>query len=477
LHKFDKIISPAMEELMSMEQSILCNIIRNADFHIESFLRLKSVYFTNAFNRNLFQIIKDTNDKYHCVDVLILQRKLNAGSDTDNLLILEQILAKPNLDENQIKGYCDFLIQHYRKNQLRQIGNDIIEFCEEKTFIERNELVPFMKRMDILFTPGVPTGTLPISVLIDKFLISCKSPENHIIKTKWKQFNSAFYGLYRGQVTVVAARPGMGVTAFILNLLMDTATSEELNYLIGINETGPQISARMMSKVSGVSTEMIYLAEHMSDHTLKRLIETRSVLDTMNLAFEFKAQTSLFELENLIRVKTAQQKTKIVAIDKIQYVYLADKNKYMTREREIGVIMQRLKSLAVELNVCMLLASSVSRSAEHRGNTARPMLYDLKDSGSIEEYANNVIFLYRPEYYGLCEMEDGSPAHTKMEVILAKSKNRLSGTCLLQFIGKNSLIQDFPSSDEYDAENKFFSKEVFDKLIEDSEEFKGEFPF
>src|SRR5699024_8780930 len=107
------------------------------------------------------------------------------------------------------------------------------------------------------------------------------------------------------------------------------------------------------------------------------------------------------------------------------------------REQEIGSISRALKSVAKELNIPVLALSQLSRAVESRpGNSKRPMLSDLRESGSIEQDADMVLFLYRPEYYGLVEDEEGKPTAGIGEVIIAKHRNGETGIIPLRFIGK-----------------------------------------
>ena len=113
------------------------------------------------------------------------------------------------------------------------------------------------------------------------------------------------------------------------------------------------------------------------------------------------------------------------------------------REQEIGSISRALKSVAKELNVPVIALSQLSRAVENRpGASKRPMLSDLRESGSIEQDADMVLFLYRPEYYGMTEDENGNPTNGVGEVIIAKHRNGETGTVRLKFVGKFVKFQD-----------------------------------
>jgi replicative DNA helicase len=120
------------------------------------------------------------------------------------------------------------------------------------------------------------------------------------------------------------------------------------------------------------------------------------------------------------------------------------------REQEIGSISRALKSVAKELNVPVIALSQLSRAVESRpGGSKKPMLSDLRESGSIEQDADMVLFLYRPEYYGLTEDENGMPTQGVGEVIIAKHRNGETGTVRLKFVGKYVKFTDLETMDDF----------------------------
>ncbi len=129
------------------------------------------------------------------------------------------------------------------------------------------------------------------------------------------------------------------------------------------------------------------------------------------------------------------------------------------REQEIGSISRALKSVAKELNVPVIALSQLSRAVENRpGASKRPMLSDLRESGSIEQDADMVLFLYRPEYYGLTEDENGMPTQGVGEVIIAKHRNGETGTVRLKFVGKYVKFVDLEQgNDSFAPQNNAFA--------------------
>ncbi|HCN84951.1 MAG TPA: replicative DNA helicase, partial [Sphingobacteriaceae bacterium] len=146
---------------------------------------------------------------------------------------------------------------------------------------------------------------------------------------------------------------------------------------------------------------------------------------------------TILELRAKARRLKAQQDVQLIIVDYLQLMHGKGDNKSGNREQEIGSISRALKSVAKELNVAVIALSQLSRAVENRPEgSKRPQLSDLRESGSIEQDADMVLFLYRPEYYGLTEDEQGRSTVGLGEVIIAKHRNGETGTVPLRFIGK-----------------------------------------
>ncbi|HTH81608.1 MAG TPA: DnaB-like helicase C-terminal domain-containing protein, partial [Mucilaginibacter sp.] len=156
----------------------------------------------------------------------------------------------------------------------------------------------------------------------------------------------------------------------------------------------------------------------------------------------------------------SQHDIQLIIIDYLQLMQgkSADGKGGGNREQEIGSISRALKSVAKELNVPVIALSQLSRAVESRpGASKRPMLSDLRESGSIEQDADMVLFLYRPEYYGLTEDEDGSPTQGVGEVIIAKHRNGETGRVRLKFVGKYVKFQDLDAGGGFDTPPNAFT--------------------
>jgi replicative DNA helicase len=156
---------------------------------------------------------------------------------------------------------------------------------------------------------------------------------------------------------------------------------------------------------------------------------------------------NIFELRAKCRRLKAQHDIDMIVIDYLQLMVGSGDNRSGNREQEISAISRALKSIAKELNVPVIALSQLSRAVETRGGTKKPMLSDLRESGSIEQDADMVLFIYRPEYYGFDVDEEGNNTKGTAEIIIAKHRNGAVGSVKLKYIGEFVKFADMDAND------------------------------
>ena len=169
------------------------------------------------------------------------------------------------------------------------------------------------------------------------------------------------------------------------------------------------------------------------DRLLEQIHAKITHLAEANIFIDDTPALSVFELRAKARRLKAQHNIELIVVDYLQLMTVGGENKG-NREQEISTISRSLKSIAKELNIPIIALSQLSRSVETRGGDKRPMLSDLRESGAIEQDADIVTFIYRPEYYGITEDEDGNPTTGTGEIIIAKHRNGSLGSVRLKFI-------------------------------------------
>jgi len=172
-------------------------------------------------------------------------------------------------------------------------------------------------------------------------------------------------------------------------------------------------------------------------YEFERYMNACGKLSTIPLYIDDTPMMNIVELRARAMRLKAKYGVKLIMIDYLQLIKgINDGNKNMNRDQELGLITRTLKGIAKELDIPVIALAQLSRAVEQRGGLKRPQLSDLRESGSIEQDADIVLFLYRPEYYKITEDSDGIPTHGLCEVIIAKHRNGSLDDVKLKFVGK-----------------------------------------
>lgn len=256
-------------------------------------------------------------------------------------------------------------------------------------------------------------------------------------------------GWQKSDMIIIAARPAMGKTAFVLSAMRNAAVDfGHAVAIFSLEMSAVQLVNRMISAEAELSSEKIKKGR-LQDHEWQQLLSKTGKLTEAPIFIDDTPALSILELRAKCRRLKQQHDINLIIIDYLQLmqgdVGIGGKAAG-NREQEIAGISRALKNIAKELNVPVIALSQLSRAVETRGGEKRPMLSDLRESGSIEQDADMVCFLYRPEYYGITEDEDHMPTRGVGEVIIAKHRNGETGTAKLKFIGEYTKFTDLEFS-------------------------------
>ena len=256
-------------------------------------------------------------------------------------------------------------------------------------------------------------------------------------------------GWQPSDLVIIAARPAMGKTAFVVSAMRNAAVEfGEAVAIFSLEMSSIQLVNRLISAEAELESEKIKKG-NLADHEWEQLVHKTARLTEAPIFIDDTPGLSILELRAKCRRLKAQHDIKMIIIDYLQLMS-GDSSKSGggpgNREQEIASISRALKGIAKELNVPVIALSQLSRAVETRGGDKRPQLSDLRESGSIEQDADMVMFLYRPEYYDITEDEDGLPTAGTGEVIIAKHRNGSLENVKLKFIGRFTKFADLDGS-------------------------------
>lgn len=235
-----------------------------------------------------------------------------------------------------------------------------------------------------------------------------------------------------GDVVIIAGRPGMGKTAFALQIARHNSKEWPVPFF-SLEMSKLSVAERELGTVSGVGAKRIRTRDLGPDHGAALIMAQKELAGT-DLYIDDTPGISVGLLRSKLRkfVSKVGKKVPVVLIDYIQLMTGVTK-KGGNREQEIASISRALKEIAKEFDTVVIALAQLSRAVETRGGDKKPMLSDLRESGSIEQDADTVIFMYRPEYYGITTYEDGTPTQGVAEVIVGKQRNGPPGEVKIQW--------------------------------------------
>ncbi|RIW15737.1 replicative DNA helicase [Algoriphagus lacus] len=258
-------------------------------------------------------------------------------------------------------------------------------------------------------------------------------------------------GWQKSDLVIIAARPAMGKTAFVLSVLRNAAVDHNRPVAIfSLEMSSVQLVNRLISSEAELDSEKIKKGS-LADHEWAQLVHKTAKLSKAPLFVDDTPALSILELRAKCRKLKAQHDIQMVVIDYLQLMSGDSKSGGQggNREQEIASISRALKKIAKELSIPVIALSQLSRAVETRGGDKRPQLSDLRESGAIEQDADMVMFLYRPEYYGITQDEDNHSTAGVGEVIIAKHRNGSLENVKLRFIGKYTKFTDLDSGINY----------------------------
>lgn len=264
------------------------------------------------------------------------------------------------------------------------------------------------------------------------------------VSTGFLDFDRMTHGLHKGNLVIVAGRPGMGKTSLALNMAQNVAFQEGQGVgIFSLEMSREELAMRILCSEASIPFSRVR-SGHLSKDEWRRIHDVDRHRRAAPLFIDDSPNPSLLEVASKARRLKAEKGLALVILDYLQLMQAG--GKFENRNLEIGAISRGLKQLAKELEVPVLALSQLSRQPERRGSDHRPQLSDLRESGSIEQDADLVAFVYRDEIY-----HPDDPANTGLaELIVAKHRNGPTGTVDLVFVGETTTFRN-RAKEEYGA--------------------------
>jgi replicative DNA helicase len=404
-------------------------------------LRLEDFY--KPANRHVFETLFDLYERGNPLDILTVESELRdknlldvvggggyladltrSVSSAANIDYHAQIIAEKAVKRNLILNCNEIIKAAY---DTTTDANDVLDSAEQKIF-------------DIANSKSRSNATAISDILKDTlgYLEDLRGkPEGLTGVPAGLDVDRYTSGWQKGDLIIIAARPSMGKTAFTLTAARNAALHPDENLqanvaIFSLEMSAQQLVQRFLTMEARIDAQAARTGR-VKDEDFKRLIDAASRLFTAKIFIDDTPSLSVMELRTKCRRLKSEHDIGLIVVDYLQLM-TANSRDIGNREQEIATISRGLKSLAKELDVPVIALSQLSRQVEQRGGDKRPQLSDLRESGSIEQDADVVCFLYRPEYYGITTTPEGESTNGLAELIIGKQRNGPVGSTRMFFV-------------------------------------------
>jgi len=430
-------------QAVPLEEAVLGALMldREALPMVMDILRPDSFYLEQ--HQAIYQAIVRLFERSNPVDLLTVTEEMRKAGDLDkvnNGYYLVELSNKVASAAN-VEYHARILAQKHIQRELIRVSTKTIKDAYEDTtdvfnLLDDAEKGLFAITQNNLSRSYQSMGSLSAQVLKQLEDLAKKEGGLTGVPTGFTDLDRLTSGWQPSDLIIIAARPGMGKTSLLLAMALNAAKDFGKGVaMFSLEMASTQLVQRLISMESEIEGSKMRNGK-LADYEWQQLQTTVERLGNVPIFIDDTPGINIFELRAKCRRLKQQYNIQMVIIDYLQLMSGSVDNKSGNREQEIAGISRALKSMAKELAVPVIALSQLSRAVEVRGGSKRPQLSDLRESGSIEQDADIVGFIYRPEYYQILEDENGQSLKGVAEIIIAKHRNGALETVRVKFMDK-----------------------------------------
>ena len=428
-------------QAMDAERSVLGSMLLSRDAIATSIQNLDERDFYRDAHRKIWRAVVELFDRNEPVDMVTLVEELKRKRDLEQiggasyLTTLDQFVATAA----NVEHYCKIVHEKALLRRLIDVGTGIVG----EAFDQREDASELLDRAEqsifAISDEGLRTGFQPMRTLVLQGYSAIEEYRQR--KVHVTGVPSGFYdldemtaGFQKSDFVVIAGRPSMGKTSFAMNIAENVAVRAKAKDRVAVAVFSLEMSKeslvqRLMCSHAKVDIHKIRRG-YASNDEYKRLQNAAAQLHEAQIYIDDTAAIGILEMRAKARRLVSEIPLGMIVIDYLQLI--RGPQSAENRQQEISAISRSLKALAKELQIPVVALSQLSRAVETRGGTKRPMLSDLRESGAIEQDADVVLFVYRPEVYE----SDPAKRDGKAEIIIAKQRNGPTGSVDLAFLSE-----------------------------------------
>lgn len=443
MNNFNKLPPNAIE----LEEVVLGALLieRDAIIDVADFLRPEAFY--KSEHQDIYKAILELSVEGRGIDILTVSDNLKKQGKLDSVggnfyivNLTSRVASSANIEE-----HARIIQEKYIKRELIRTSAQLVQDCyneENDVFdlLSKSELEKDALMQGVISKKEVTNQSLLFETLKD---IEKKKEQKGItgVQSGFEELDRITGGWQPSDLIIIAARPGMGKSSFVLQNAINSSLQFNVpGAFFSLEMSNGQLMRKQMAIVADIHLEK-FRKNTLTEFDWQQIHSKYNYIEKAEIHWDDTPAISIIELQAKCRRLKKKYDIGYIAIDYLQLMR-ATGLKSVNREQEIGLISRGLKGIAKELNIPVFALSQLSRAVESRPNK-RPMLSDLRESGSIEQDADMVLFLYRPEYYGITEDENGESTDGVAELIIAKHRNGETDDLILKFNKKTTGFSDF----------------------------------
>ncbi len=430
-------------QAIELEEAVLGALMLEKDAYSIVCDFLKPDVFYKDSHRIIYTAIQALASKQFPVDMITVTEQLKQQGELDEIggaYYIAQLTGKVTSSAH-IDYHARILAQKYLARELIRFSTNI----QNKAFDDKIDVGDLMQEAEgSLFEisqRNVKKDYTQINPVINDALrqieIAANRPDGLSgVTSGFEMLDKITSGWQKSDLIIIAARPAMGKTAFVLSMAKNMAEADVPVALFSLEMSNVQLVNRLLVNVCEIPGEKIKKGNLTQDEWEQLHVKVKNLFDRP-IYVDDTASLSIFELNTKARRLVKEHGVKCIIIDYLQLMNASGMN-FGSREQEVSMISRSLKQLAKELDIPIIALSQLNRGVEGRTGIEgkRPQLSDLRESGAIEQDADMVLFIHRPEYYKITEDANGNSLIGKAEIIIAKHRNGAVGDVRLRFRGE-----------------------------------------
>lgn len=430
-------------QAVELEEAVLGALMLEKDAinHVVDILNSESFY--KESHKEIYKAIVDLFSKQEPIDILTVTDQLRKNATLElagGSYYITELTSKVS-SAAHVEFHSRIITEKAIKRELIRIATDVHREAYEDTTDVFDLLDKTEQSLFNVSEINIKKDYADMKSIMAEAILELEAKKLHSdgltgIPTGFTSLDRITSGWQRSDLVIIAARPAMGKTSFVVSAMRNAAVDFKKPVAIfSLEMASIQLVNRLISAEAELDSDKIKKGK-LEEYEWEQLNHKTRALSEAPIFIDDTPALSILELRAKARKLVSQHKVELIIIDYLQLMTGDSSKSGGNREQEIASISRSLKNIAKELNVPIIALSQLSRAVEVRGGTKRPQLSDLRESGSIEQDADIVIFLYRPEAYGITQDEEGNNVKGMAEVIIAKHRNGSQGTARLRFIGQ-----------------------------------------